>query len=203
MLWAQDGLGGALSDAGKAQNLLHSMLGQNLVAADFDNDRCPDGAVLLSAGMIDGQRLFRIKLHFSAGQDRDLTFRSSETALAISALDVNQDGVLDLVVEQVFTHKRLQVWLNDGNGKFRPVRVEDFPPSTDAPCSWKSPHERQASFAVALPSRTGYDHANRSLEFLHNCASSSHWRVRTQMRQPRTGSLAFHSPRSPPAFLAL
>jgi len=203
MLWAQDGLGGALSDVGKTQNLSQATLGQRLVAADFDNDERPDGAVLLNAGVIEGQQLFRIKLHFSAGQDHDLTFQSNETALAISALDVNRDGVPDLVVEQVFTHKRLRVWLNDGHGRFRPVRVQDFPPSTNAPCSWKFPFETQGCCVLALPPRIGSDRAIQIGEALRYASSSAYWRIRSAVRQQQAGSLAFHSPRSPPTFLPL
>jgi hypothetical protein len=176
---------------------------QNLVAADFDNDQRPDGAVLLDAGELEGRQLFRIRLHFTARQDCELTFQSNETALAISARDVNQDGVPDLVVEQVFTHKRLQVWLNDGHGSFRPARAEDFPAATDAPCHLRSPIAAQGCFILALPSRTGNDHSIQILEGVRYDSSSSHWRLRSELRQSQAGSLAFHSPRSPPALLPL
>lgn len=174
-----------------------------LVTADFDDDSRPDGAVLLDAEQLQGRQLFRIRLHITSGQDSELTFQSNETGLAISALDVNQDGVPDLVVEQVFTHKRLQVWLNDGHGRFRPARVEDFPLCADAPCRWKSPFEGQSCFVLALPTRTGNDQAIQLLRVLSFASSSSRWRVASEPRRIQCGSLAFHSPRSPPALLAL
>lgn len=174
-----------------------------LVTADFDDDSRPDGAVLLDAEQLQGRQLFRIKLHITSGQDSELTFQSNETGLAISALDVNQDGVPDLVVEQVFTHKRLQVWLNDGHGRFRPARVEDFPLCADAPCRWKSPFEGQSCFVLALPTRTGNDQAIQFLKVLSFASSSSRWRVASEPRRIQCGSLALHSPRSPPALLAL
>ena len=74
---------------------------------------------VLSATEVD-----RIELYLSAGENRDLVFAANDPALTISAQDVNQDGIPDLIVEQAFTHKRIQVWLNDGHGKFRRVRVE-------------------------------------------------------------------------------
>jgi hypothetical protein len=196
---AQDGLSGALVETGSARTLLHITLGQKLAAADFDNDQLPDGAVLLDAGeFLPGGQLFRIRLHLSAARDQDLIFQSNETGLTISALDVNQDGAPDLVVEQVLTRKRLGVWLNDGHGKFRPARVEDFPASADAPGSWKSPLEEQGYLVLALPSRTGCDSPINIAESQRYDSPSSNWRDRGNVRRTQTGSLASHSPRSPP-----
>ena len=198
---AQDALGRALSEAGKTHNLLSSSLEQKFVAADFDNDLLPDGAVLLDAGQLEGRQVFRIRLYITSGPDRDLTFQSNETGLTISALDVNQDGTPDLVVEQIFTHKRLQIWLNDGHGRFRQVRVEDFPPFSEAPCRLKGPVSESCSLVLALPTRTGNDQAALILQVLRFNSSSSNWRTRPGNPQAQSGSLAFHSPRSPPSFL--
>ena len=203
LLRAQDGLGGALSDQRAAQAVLLGALGQSLVAADFDRDERPDGAVLTCAGEFKGRKLFRIHLHLTAGQDHELTFDSSETEIALATPDVNRDGIPDLVVEQAFTRKRLRVWLNDGHGVFRPVRAEDFPPSTEAPHTWKLPFEREAAAVVLLPSRNGNDHALQILEILRTGSSSSNWRQRSQSRALQAGSIAFPSPRSPPALLPL
>ena len=198
---AQDALGRALSEAGKTHNLLSSSLEQKFVAADFDNDLLPDGAVLLDSGQLEGRQVFRIRLYITSGPDRDLTFQSNETGLTISALDVNQDGMPDLVVEQIFTHKRLQIWLNDGHGRFRQVRVEDFPPFSEAPCRLKGPVSESCSLVLALPTRTGNDQAALILQILRFNSSSSNWRTRPGNPQTQSGSLAFHSPRSPPSFL--
>ena len=197
---AQDGLERASSEARKTHNLLSSSLGLKFIAADFDNDPQPGGAVLLDAGKLEGrQQVFRVKLRIASGPDRELTFQSIETALTILALDVNQDGMLDLIVKQVFTHKRLQVWLNDGHGRFRPARVEDFPPWSEAPCCWKSSIEEPGCLILAIPSRTGNDHAAPMLRIQSFNSSSSHWRIWLASQQAQAGSLAFHSPRSPPS----
>lgn len=185
------------------QNLLHSILGPRLVAADFDNDQRPDGAVLTEAGQFEGRQLFRVKLHFTLGQQNDLTFQSSETGLVMSALDVNQDGTPDLVVEQVFTHKRLQVWLNDGHGRFRPARVEDFPPVSEGPCRWQSPLQSQACLVLGLPSRVGLHYLVQSDKVTGYNSSSPDWRVCSEPPAAQSGSLAIHSPRSPPALQSL
>jgi hypothetical protein len=125
---AQDGLEGAFSRANLAsQAKLEAPFSQTLAAADFDGDNKPDGAILVDHGWRWPQSSFRtIELHFTGRSNTDLTFASNEATLAISALDVNRDGAVDIVVEQPFTHKRLQVWLNDGRGGFREVRREDF-----------------------------------------------------------------------------
>jgi hypothetical protein len=198
---AQDGLGRALSEAGKTQSLLSSSFGQKFVAADVDNAMRPDGAVLLDAGQLEGRQVFRIRLYVSSGTDRELTFQSNETALTISALDVNQDGTPDLVVEQVFTHKRLQVWLNDGRGGFRQARVEDFPSFGEAPCHLKGPFGQSCSLVLALPTRTGNDQSALVLQILRFNSSSPNLKTRPRMQQAQSGSLAFHSPRSPPSLL--
>lgn len=202
-VWAQDGLGRALSDAGKTQSLLNNSLGQRFVAADFDNDMRPDGAVLVDAGQIQGSQLFRIRLYVSSGTDRELTFRSSETALTISVLDVNQDGTPDLVIEQTFTHKRLQVWLNDGHGRFRHARVEDFPSLGEAPRRLKGPAGESCSLVLALPTRTGNDQAALLPHALRVNSSTSDWGAGPGNQQAQSGSLAFHSPRSPPSVLVV
>ena len=139
-LWAQDGLAGAISRIRNARGLLDQQCGQSFVAADFDNDHKPDGAVLLDAGHVRGRMSFRIEFYDSTRKGGEITFASNESSLAIRAVDVNRDGATDIVVEQIFTHKRLQVWLNDGHGSFYPARVEDFqseddgsPPQFDAP----------------------------------------------------------------------
>ncbi|WP_348262662.1 VCBS repeat-containing protein [Telmatobacter sp. DSM 110680] len=193
---AEDGLSGALSEA-RARSLLTNEL--KIAAADFDNDQRPDGAVLQRGGPFEGRGSFRIRLHFTAGQDRDLTFQSSESSLTISALDVNQDGIPDLVVEQIFTHKRLQIWLNDGHGQFRQARVQDFPFSGESPCKWTSSILQTNWPVLALPTRSEKDQAASLLIVLQFNSSSSHWRCSPPHRQESTDFLEFYSPRAPPA----
>jgi len=155
-LRAQDGLGGAMARLDTSGCLLHDQFEQRLVAADFDNDKKPDGAVLLDAGQFHGHKTFRIELHVTAGNDTEFSFESSEPALAISTSDVNQDGAPDIVVEQAFTHKRLHVWLNDGHGSFNKARVEDFPSTgRDGPYQLKGPSLGQDCPALCLPSKLG------------------------------------------------
>src|SRR5262249_16438114 len=109
-----------------------------LAAADFDSDKKPDGALLLEAGLLNGERAFRIEIHLTAGSDSAITFSSQEARLAISALDLKRDGAPDIVIEKAFTHERLQVYLNDGHGSFIKARTEDYPASDPALPAWRT-----------------------------------------------------------------
>jgi hypothetical protein len=202
-LRAQDGLTGAVSKSGKVSGTLHSSLGSELASADFDNDQKLDGALLLDAGMIGGQKMYRVELHLSASQNRDLLFAASDPALTISAQDVNRDGMTDLVVEQAFTHKRVRVWLNDGHGSFRQARVEDFPAAPDSPFHWRAPGPEQSSLIIGLPSRFETHHAAELLEMLRFDSSSSHWRIWRQERSRNDILSTSISPRAPPLSLPL
>lgn len=198
--WAQDGLRGAESKAANASWLL-SPLTSRIVAADFDNDQKLDGALLIDAGVIDGQRMFRIELHVSASENRNLLFASNDPSLAISALDVNSDGMPDLVVEQAFTHKRLQVWLNDGHGGFRRARAEDFPSLTETPCKWRAPFLIQASLVAGLPSR--HEILIPLLQIHCFDSSSSRWKIRREVLPDDALVSPSCSPRAPPSSLSL
>jgi hypothetical protein len=127
-LYAQDGFAGALlrSPLPSASSVGH--FGPTIAAADFDSDSKPDGVVLLDAPGFRAKHGVRtIEVHLSGRPNTELSFQSSDAVLAISAQDVNRDGATDIVVEQPLTHRRVQVWLNDGHGDFRQVRSEDFP----------------------------------------------------------------------------
>jgi len=203
VLWAQDGLEGAVSKVGHGPSLLPNSFEHRFVAADFDNDQKPDGAVLLDAGNLNGQKLFRIELHVTAGENNELTFESNETALTLSALDVNQDGAPDIIVEQAFTHKRLQVWLNDGHGLFHELRGEDFPSAPASSFQWGSPLHWQVDLSLTLPSKLGSDHEVLIQQVLRFDSSSSNWRDRADARFDRLRSIHTRSPRGPPAYLSL
>lgn len=130
-LWAQDGAKGALSEANLVPPAsLAAPFGPMLAIADFDHDNKPDGAVLVGSGRVLGKNNFRIELHLTDNKNSELTFESTESRLSITALDINNDGATDVIVEQPFTHRRLHVWLNDGHGRFHEARIEDFPPAS-------------------------------------------------------------------------
>lgn len=159
-LYAQDGLEGALSRANVASTAnLATTFRYALAAADFDGDDKADGAVLLDGGWLQPRSRFRtIEIHLSSRRNAELTFESNETGLAITALDVNNDGATDIVVEQLFSHKRLHIWLNDGRGGFRKVTPQDFPSAGEGIGQrLLSSPERQDRLAACLPPQRGSD----------------------------------------------
>jgi hypothetical protein len=114
--------------------------GQRFIDADFNNDQKPDSIALMSLGQHDGQNVFGVRVCDSGRNVSLLTFESNEPQVIVTAIDVNQDGSPDIVVEQRYTQKRIQVWLNDGHGGFRKAHVDDFAnPGTRAPCSVTAP----------------------------------------------------------------
>ena len=172
---AQDGLQGAFARVNLAWPANLGMpFSQTLATADFDGDNQPDGAVLVDCGWFRPQSSFRrIELHLTARGNTDLTFESNETALAVLALDVNSDGATDIVVEQPFTHKRLQVWLNDGHGSFRKVANHAFL-SADATNHERieSPSQRPGCPAFCLLAQGGTETAKPPTQPLAGLAPS-------------------------------
>lgn len=151
-LWAQDGLKGALSQTNFAPSQERS-----LAVADFDNDQKPDGAVLFPPTGLRPQNNFRIELHLTGRENTELTFQSNQTALELVALDIDHDGDTDVVVQQAFTHERLHVWINDGNGAFHEGRVQDFPSALETRESLNPPSQQSYAPVLALSSQRGFE----------------------------------------------
>jgi len=158
-LWAQAGLEGALSRVDRTSPAgLAAPWCRTPAAADFDDDNRPDGAILLDYGWQPQTGFRAIELHFTDGGDSELPFESNRSGLAVSALDVNQDGAADLVLEQDLTHKFLPIWRNEGRGRLRNVRDKDFPSFSDAGNHWlEGPSQRSGFPASGLPPQRGSD----------------------------------------------
>lgn len=202
-LWAQDGLEGAFARENPASSLnLTASIRQALAVADFDSDQKLDGAVLTDSGRLRGQSSYRIELHLSGSNNSELTFQSTETALAITASDVNNDGKPDVVIERALSHRRLYVWLNDGHGKFHKGRVEDFP-STEA-TGGEHAHAPTSSAdypALCLPQQRGSETAMLAASFLRaRPPSTSKITASSVAPLPVSSAFSLDSPRAPPSF---
>ena len=201
-LWAQDGLRGALSRVRFASPVhLEIPFSQTLAAADFDGDNKPDGALLVDYGLRLQSSFRTIELHFTRRENTDLVFESNETPLAVSALDVNRDGATDIVVEQPLTHKRLQIWLNDGRGSFHRVRTEDFPDTHSGTAERLELPLQRADFpACALPPQPGSDGALFTAYALAYAPCSCQEQALASESTISPQPVAANSSRAPPLF---
>jgi hypothetical protein len=193
LVWGQDGLSGALP-----QTRLTSPIARNLAAADLDNDKKPDGAVLLNSGWLRSGS-FKIQLHLTDRPNAELTFESTHTALSLRAADINNDGSVDLVVEEAIGHKPLYVWINQGHGEFHRGRVEDFPaltPATDA--QLQSPPDPQDALALCMPSQRGFEITFLTTPLLSRPPSTDHSQVLSAGPSFASRTYAPNSPRAPP-----
>lgn len=199
---AQDGLNGALerSKFASAANLA-TPFDQTLAAADFDGDGKPDGAILIGGNWPQPRSTFgTIEVHFTGRPNANLTFESSETALAISARDVNRDGATDIVVEQAFTHKRVQIWLNDGRGIFHKVRSEDYPtgPDINDPERLETPAHSADCLAMDLPQRGSDTAMLLARSLLHRAPVTVAVAESSAGSSALRATLSSSSPRAPP-----
>jgi hypothetical protein len=202
-IWAQDGLQGALSRIEASAQLLHHTFNEQIVAGDFDNDQRPDGAILLDVGQINGQSSFRLEIHLTAGTNTGFAFSSAESALSISTLDVNADGLPDIIVQKTFTHERLQVWLNDGHGSFRRVNSANYPSQIGTPIQFQARTPEQCGPANWLPAKVGTEIADAPSKPLYVSDSFAIRNLWSDLLSVRSAPRAPNPPRGPPPALSL
>lgn len=156
---AQDGFQGALGEFTRTNSLgqIARLSSPTLTIADFDGDNKPDGAILLRSNADLGKGNFAIELHLTGHHNSEIWFHSPESSLMIEALDIDHDGAIDLIIEESISHKRLQVWINDGHGNFEKGRLEDFPSVTDSIRDRISCSERLDSPVLSLPTQRGFE----------------------------------------------
>lgn len=116
--------------------------------ADFDADGRPDVAVSNHIGQ--SGAAYRIEFQLSNGGRESFSFASVEFALNVAAVDVDNDHDLDLVVTALLSRDVVGVWLNDGQGHFRPGDPDAFP-SDLAALSTGTMTGCPPQFAVAAP----------------------------------------------------
>jgi hypothetical protein len=121
VLDAQEGLSDAFARLRTCWTPTNTLLGPSVAAADFNHDQHADGALL-----VHDHKRFRIEIHLRSHRVSNISFASNLPALAMFALDVNRDGIPDLVIQDPFSRKRLFVWINDGHGGFHSALVDDY-----------------------------------------------------------------------------
>ena len=124
--------------------------GWSSAVADFNADGRPDLAVAKRLSNHGGSD-FRIDFQLSNGRRQSVSFASVQTALRVTAVDVDNDHDLDLVVTPLLGHHVIGVWLNDGAGNFRQGRDRDYAPFT-ARLATATLNGVPPQFALATPS---------------------------------------------------
>jgi hypothetical protein len=121
VLNAQEGLSEAFARLDTCSTPANNLFGLSVATADFNHDQHADGALLIRK-----RQRFRIEVHLRPHRVSAFSFASNLPALAMFAFDVNGDGSPDLVVQDLFSRKRLFVWINDGQGGFHSVSADDY-----------------------------------------------------------------------------
>jgi hypothetical protein len=95
-------------------------LGLGWAIGDLDGDRKLDIAQSQEIGRSGAGHLYGIELKLShAGRLQSFTFSNPDgLGVSVSAVDVDGDHDLDLVVNGRLIGQRIGVWINDGNGSF-------------------------------------------------------------------------------------
>ena len=124
--------------------------GWSSAVADFNADGRPDLAVARRLSNHDGSD-YRIEFQLSNGRRQSVSFASPQSALRVTAVDVDNDHDLDLVVTPLLGRHVIGVWLNDGAGHFRQGRAHDDAPFT-AHLAAATLNGVPPPFALATPS---------------------------------------------------
>ena len=145
-----------------AQDSSHAALraSSSFAIADFDGDRRPDLATAEIERSDSRFARYLIRLQFTAGPGQSAQSGQSIGVTGafglpqISAIDVNGDHALDLVITAAGQQQPIAVLLNDGRGKFSLANPSDFPAAAfDSPWRWASASHQLQDAAVLIPTR--------------------------------------------------
>ena len=102
---------------------------------DLDGDQLPDIAVAEPQGFSSHLSSYRVAVHLSSNDGSAFEIRSrAPGGLHLTALDVDGDHDLDLVVVTEQGRQAVGVWINDGKGSFSEGDASAYPSSI-----WKQP----------------------------------------------------------------
>lgn len=114
-------------------------------SADFNGDSRPDLVTATELGYRAGSYQHRLELKLSgSGKTQVWPLELFQAGLSISPEDIDEDGDLDLVFENLRWRTSLSVWMNDGSGRFERITPELFSESL----IWGEPGVRAPSRGV-------------------------------------------------------
>jgi hypothetical protein len=95
--------------------------------ADLDSDHSLDFATADRTGHSTEGYNYRLKLALSREGNQTFQFRSTDSALNISIIDLDNDTDLDIVLTHALSGEIAGVWINNGSGAFHQGNAADFP----------------------------------------------------------------------------
>jgi hypothetical protein len=95
--------------------------------ADLDSDHKLDFAIADRTGHSTEGYSYRLKLALSREGNQTFQFRSTDSALNISIVDLDNDTDLDIVLTHALSGEIAGVWINNGSGAFHQGDATDFP----------------------------------------------------------------------------
>jgi hypothetical protein len=100
--------------------------GWSTAIAKLDSDEKLDFAIADRIGNGTNGYNYRLQLALSEAQSQIFHFRSADSALKVSIVDLDDDADLDVVLTHAFSGEIAGVWLNNGEGGFHQANTNDF-----------------------------------------------------------------------------
>jgi hypothetical protein len=94
--------------------------------ADLDSDEKLDFAIADRTSYGANGYNYRLQLTLSQAESQTFQFHSTDSALNVSIVDLDNDADLDVVLIHAISGEIAGVWLNNGSGDFQQGRTEDF-----------------------------------------------------------------------------
>jgi hypothetical protein len=141
-------------------------LGWSSAAGNLDSDDKVDFAVADRMGHSPEGYNYRLQLTLSQEQSQIFHFRSTDSALNLSIVDLDHDADLDVVLTHALSGEIAGVWLNNGSGGFQEGNTADF--STvrlTVPKSVTSPPENIPAAMANVPLRKNWTASTGSALF--------------------------------------
>jgi hypothetical protein len=100
--------------------------GWSTAIAKLDTDEKLDFAIADRIGNGKNGYNYRLQLALSEAESQVFHFRSADSALRVSIVDLDDDADLDVVLTHALSGEIAGVWLNNGEGGFHQANTNDF-----------------------------------------------------------------------------